>query len=83
MREQAEKVDVAGLKKRVLLNMGLLSCLLRVGQEEVLEVKLVTQARRAAARDHAGASHAHSTRAQVSKGRDGELVRVVFNPLEQ
>ena len=57
---QAPKIDIAGVKPSVLLNVGLLTCTLFSGSQQIVEVKIVTQ---------------------VSKGKDGALKRVMFDPL--
>lgn len=57
---QAPKIDIAGVKPSVLLNVGLLTCTLYNGDEQIVEIKIVTQ---------------------VTKRKDGQLMRVMFDPL--
>ncbi len=56
----APGIDVSGVKQSVLLNVGLLTCTLFNGAEQVVEIKIMTQ---------------------VSKGKDGQLKRLMFDPL--
>lgn len=58
---QAPKIDITGVKPAVLLNVGLLTCALYNGSEQIVEIKIMTQ---------------------VSKRKDGVLMRVMFNPLD-
>jgi len=57
---QAPGIDVSGVKASVLLNVGLLTCTLFNGAEQIVEIKIMTQ---------------------VSKRKDGQLMRVMFDPL--
>lgn len=57
---QAPKIDITGVKPSVLLNVGLLTCTLHNGSEQIVEIKIMTQ---------------------VTKRKDGVLMRVMFDPL--
>jgi hypothetical protein len=59
---KVDKIDVAGVKGSVLLNVGLLSCELydNNNNQLVVQIKIVTQ---------------------VNKNKEGQLIRLMFDPL--